>query len=145
MTTSTKRSTASSVFVDTSGFFASLVARDDMHARAARFLRRAGREGIRLVTTDYVLDETVTLLRARGLGHLAEPLLQRVMDSKACGLEWMDAFRFGGARRHAVRNADTSWSFTDCLSFVVMKELGLHRALTKDRHFRDAGFDAILV
>ena len=37
------------------------------------------------------------------------------------------------------------YSFTDCVSFVVMKELGLHEAVTKDGHFKEAGFTALLL
>ncbi len=36
------------------------------------------------------------------------------------------------------------WSLTDCLSFVVMKELGIKDALTPDEHFDQAGFHALL-
>jgi predicted nucleic acid-binding protein len=136
---------ASDMFVDTSGFYASVVARDDAHTRAAHALAKASRARARLITTDYVLDETATLLRARGCGHLVEPLLSRVMASRACRIEWMDAERFASTRRHMARHGDKTWSFTDCFSFVVMAELGLQVALTKDRHFKQAGLRALLV
>jgi predicted nucleic acid-binding protein len=51
------------VFVDTSAWFAAVVPTDSDHLHAARWLA-ANSE--RLLTTDYVVDETLTLLRARG-------------------------------------------------------------------------------
>jgi len=47
---------ASDVFVDTSGFYALLVRRDDQHEMAGRFLAEARDRKARIVTTDYVLD-----------------------------------------------------------------------------------------
>lgn len=44
-----------------------------------------------------------------------------------------------------VKRLDKSWSFTDCLNFVVMKESRLRRALTTDQHFEQAGFEGLLV
>jgi predicted nucleic acid-binding protein len=43
-----------------------------------------------------------------------------------------------------VKRIDSTWSFTDCLSFHIMKELRLGEALTKDVHFQRAGFTALL-
>jgi uncharacterized protein len=43
------------------------------------------------------------------------------------------------------RHQDKEWSFTDCFSFHVMRELKLHRALKSDHHFQQAGFAALLV
>jgi predicted nucleic acid-binding protein len=40
--------------------------------------------------------------------------------------------------------ADKDWSLTDCISFVVMEERGIADALTGDRHFEQAGFQAML-
>lgn len=42
------------------------------------------------------------------------------------------------------RRMDKKWSLTDCLSFVVMEEQGITDALTGDRHFEQAGFNALL-
>jgi predicted nucleic acid-binding protein len=41
--------------------------------------------------------------------------------------------------------SDKEWGLTDCTSFVIMRQLGLHVALTADRHFQQAGFQALLL
>jgi predicted nucleic acid-binding protein len=145
MKKSTRSSTAREIFVDTSGFFALLVAKDPMHARAAEVLDGARRAKHRFVTTDYVLDETATLLRARGAGHLVAGLFDAVFASNACRIVWMDADRFEVCRAFFLEHRDKDWSFTDCVSFCVMRELGLRRALTTDRHFAQARFEPLLV
>lgn len=57
-----------------------------MHGRASELLTRARESNGQIVTTDYVLDETATLLRARGHGHLGKALF----NSKVCQVQWMD-------------------------------------------------------
>jgi hypothetical protein len=135
---------ARDVFVDTSGFYALLVDKDAKHVEADRILRAAGAEKRRLVTTDYVLCETATLLRARGHAQLCEPLFERVLDSPACRILWTTPDRFHKLRAFFQKHSDQEWSFTDCLSFYLMKELGVYDALTKDTHFEQAGFVALL-
>ncbi|HMP77385.1 MAG TPA: PIN domain-containing protein [Kiritimatiellia bacterium] len=128
------------VFIDTSAFYALLVKSDDAHARmAARMAAAAGARG-RFVTTDYVLDETATLLRARGLGHLVAQFLDYVLASNSCRIAWMDPGQFKAVAAFFDKHRDQPWSFTDCFSFVVMKQHSLREALTKDEHFRAAGF-----
>src|SRR5688500_892415 len=87
-------SMARELFVDTSGFFALLANRDPKHQAAERYLRRAKAEKRRLMTTDYVLDESATLLKARGESQLAATLFERVFESDACRVEWTGADRF---------------------------------------------------
>jgi predicted nucleic acid-binding protein len=36
------------------------------------------------------------------------------------------------------------WSLTDCISFVVMNERKIRRALAYDHHFEQAGFEPLL-
>ena len=135
---------AAETFVDTSGFYALLVARDDGHQAASRLLAQARDKQARFVTTDYILDETITLLVARGLGHLVPDFLRATLHSAACHIEWTDPERFSSTAAFLAKHADHRWSFTDCLSFVVMKALRLRNALTKDAHFEEAGFTPLL-
>jgi predicted nucleic acid-binding protein len=39
---------------------------------------------------------------------------------------------------------DKEWSLTDCISFTVMRDHKIVRALTADRHFAQAGFAVLL-
>jgi uncharacterized protein len=131
--------------VDTSGFYTLLVKGDSTHSRASAILARAAQSKNRFVTTDYVLDETATLLKARGHAHLAEAFFETVFASAACRVEWMDPDSFAETRRFFLKHHDQDWSFTDCFSFWVMKTLGVRDALTTDAHFRQAGFNPLLV
>lgn len=145
MKKSTKSSTSTETFVDTSGFYALLIERERWHGRARDILAEAARNRGRFVCSDYVLDETATLLKARGHGHLAQALFEKVFNSAACRVEWMDPDRFEQTRRFFLKHQDEGWSFTDCFSFWVMRSLGLRDALTTDQHFRQAGFNPLLL
>jgi predicted nucleic acid-binding protein len=135
---------ADELFVDSSGFFAMVSKDDSWHLAADRVLRNAKRGNRRLITTDYVLDETATLLKARRLGHLTGNLFDRVLNSSVCCVEWTDEGRFHSTRAFFQRHSDKQWSFTDCVSFSVMKALRISDALTSDRHFEQAGFVVLL-
>jgi len=54
------------------------------------------------------------------------------------------ALRFDAVKAFVRRHADHDYSFTDCASFVVMRELRLSQALTTDGHFAAAGFETLL-
>jgi uncharacterized protein len=118
--------------------------KDEMHPTAARTLRDAERKRGSFVTTDYVLDETATLLVARGLGHLVPPLLEATLHSLACTVEWTGPSELEQAAAFLTKHLDQGWSFTDCVSFLVMRRRRLRAALTKDQHFVKAGFVALL-
>lgn len=135
---------AHDIFVDTSGFYALLVQADDKHAAARRILRNGRTRRRPFVTTVYVLDETATLLKARGLMHLVAPFFETFEKTQACRIEWTDPERFRAAHVFFVKHADQAWSFTDCVSFRVMKQLRLREALTKDAHFHEAGYIVLL-
>ncbi len=111
---------------------------------AAKIVAAARKRRRGFVTTDYVLDETATLLKARGKTHLLAELFERLDQSKACRIEWTDSQRLHDVRAFFLKHADQEWSFTDCLSFRLMAELRLVDALTKDAHFQQAGFTRLL-
>jgi predicted nucleic acid-binding protein len=135
---------ASEAFIDSSGFYALLVKDDDQHAKAMSFMRSAAKKARGFVTTDYVLDETATLLQAREREHVVPAFFESIFASRVCQIVWMDPQRFEQSRTFCLKHLGRKWSFTDCTSFVVMKELRLKEALTKDRHFQAAGFTPLL-
>ena len=135
---------AAEIFIDTSGFYALLVRGDDQHDRAQNAMRKAAKRNQRFVTTDYVLDETATLLMARGFFTVMPSLFHSVAASKACRAVWMDMERFEKTKASFIKNITNRWSFTDCFSFIVMKENRLREALSKDARFRAAGFTPLL-
>jgi hypothetical protein len=133
------------LFMDTGGFVALLSVEEASHEKASSVMKEAGRYHRSVVTTDYVLDETATLLRARGLTKHLKEFLRMTETSQALSIEWMTPDRFAAARTFMLKHLDQEFSFTDCASFVVMKELRLTDALATDKHFRIAGFNPLLL
>jgi len=135
--------TAKATFVDTAGWMMLSDASDAAHGRAKVFRDTwLERRGI-FVSTDFVLDETLTLLRMRLGLDAAERWWNQVEGSARLVWESIDASRAEKARRWFFRWRDKAFSFTDCTSFVVMKERRLRTALTSDRHFLQAGFQIV--
>lgn len=132
-----------SVLVDTAGWMACADAGDAAHRRACEARDTALERGHLLVSTDYVLDETLTLLRVRLGLAAARSWWERVEGSARVRWEWIGVARAEKARGLFFRHRDKNYSFTDCTSFVVMHELKLKRVLTTDRHFRQIGFEVV--
>ena len=85
------------------------------------------------------------MLRARGLTKLLAEFFRLTDESQALSTEWISPDRFSAARKFMLKHLDQEFSFTDCVSFVAMKELHLADALATDSHFRIAGFNPLLV
>ena len=131
------------VFVDTSGWMACADSADPAHARSCAARDTALEAGQLLVTTDFVADETLTLIRFRLGLNAAETWWQQVDRSPRLRWEPIDTDRFEEARRLFLQYRDKAFSFTDCTSCVIMRELRLTRAITTDRHFRQMGFQVL--
>jgi len=131
------------LFVDTAGWMAMADANDPLHesSRSARD-RWMEKEGA-LTVSNYVLDETLTLIRMRLGLAAAKRWWDQVADSPRCNIEWITPVRAEKAIRWFFRWNDQAFSFTDFTSFVLMKELGIEKSLTADRHFTTAGFDIL--
>jgi predicted nucleic acid-binding protein len=117
---------------------------DPAHERARKARDAALEEGKILVTTDYVVDETLTLIRMRLSLIAAEAWWSQLEGSSRLRWEWIGVARAEKARAlFFFRHRDKGYSFTDCTSFIVMKELKLKQVLTTDRHCRQRGFDVL--
>jgi uncharacterized protein len=136
---------ANDIFVDTSGFYSLLIKDEAAHVKAKAILVAAGKKNRCFFTTDYVLDETATLLKARGKNHLLNIFFESFDGSRAVRIEWTDSNRFQNVQQFFLKHSDKEWSFTDCHSFCVMREMHIREALAKDAHFVQAGFIALLL
>ncbi len=129
------------IFADTGFFIAQLKPRDALHERALRWERRTNSP---LLTTEYVLIEVADALSAplnRARFHAFLSFLRR---SSGCEIVPASPALFeSGLQLHAAR-PDKEWSLTDCISFALMQQRGLTRALAYDHHFEQAGFEPLL-
>ena len=124
------------VFVDTGGWFAAVVPTDADHKAAMRSLRQNRQP---LITTDYVVDETLTLLKARGHVQRALIMGQQFFHGSLAVVHYLSPAEILLAWRTFQRFSDKEWNFTDCTSKVVIDALGLTHAFAFDHHFAQFG------
>ena len=128
------------LFVDTSVWFVFANRGDGRHPATLEFV--GSFEG-RLVTSNFVFDETITLCRQR-LGHAISLEFGNALLSgdivdliRALPEDEVAAWDLFSDR------PDQSYSFTDCVSFVMMRRLGIQTAATFDEDFRREGFEVV--
>lgn len=131
------------VFIDTWGWLVLGDSREPAFANVARAYQEACERERSWITTDYVLDETITRLFAARPYGLARRYVDGVFGSAQAGtvvIQHVTPERFRSAWQLRQRYADKpKISFTDLTSFVVMRELGLTRVLSGDAHFEQVG------
>ncbi len=129
------------IFVDSSAWVALADRHDRHHAAAADFYGRVSRgEFGQPITTNYVIQETLTLV-ARRLGpSRAATLATSMTQSRQLITFWIERVHHDGAIALMAQHDDKDWSVTDCTSFVVMRALGADTAFAFDADFAQAGF-----
>lgn len=128
------------LFVDSSGWIALFDSNDKYYTRSKNALEKLEGLPVHMVTSDYVFDEAVTYLRYKTGHHVATRFGQWLLTAKHVEMirineqVWMDAWKMFQAYD------DKEWAFTDCTSFVLMRQHNLWQAFTFDHHFEQAGF-----
>jgi len=131
------------LFVDTSAWVALTDSADRYHQRAIAFRDEiAGQRP--MLTTSYVLDETYTLLLLN-IGYAHTVSLKKRLDTlvaqQIIEVVWVDQPLADDAWQVFERfNTDKVWSYTDCISYSVMRSRGLTEAFAFDHHFEQMGF-----
>lgn len=128
-------------FADTFYYLALLNPRDPAHERTRDLSLALNRPTI---TTAWVLTEIADGLATTPARALFDVLLQNLRsDSDATIIAATEDLFEKGVDLY-VRRPDKEWSLTDCISFVVMRQLNIEDALTADHHFEQAGFRILL-
>ncbi len=132
------------VFLDTGAIMALFDSRDRNHAASLVFKSEI-RGQAKLLLTNYVLDELYTL-GLKNVGYSQTVRMKRDIDAlieqKVIGMIWVTPLIAKTAWSIFEKyNVDKAWSFTDCVSFCVMKETDIKEVFTFDHHFTQMGFD----
>lgn len=128
------------IYIDTGAFLSRYVANDQYHHRAVKAWKRIARERTRCFTSNFVLDETLTLLARRAGYAFAAERAGIFYDSAVLTILRPDRDDEISALEYFQKYADQKVSFTDAVSFVLMRKAKLKRVFSYDRHFQHAGF-----
>jgi uncharacterized protein len=134
----------SELFIDTGPFIARHLGDDQHHAEARAGFAALEQKPSRLFTSNFVLDEAITLLsrragapfaaaRARAwYGSAALEILRPAADDERLAIELLEKY------------GDQRASYTDCVSFVLMRKRRIRRAFSFDADFAAAGFELLV-
>jgi len=132
------------LFVDTGGRVAYFDKSDNAHVMFKDCLSLVIRGTAWLLhTSDYIIDETVTFLRYHISHATACTALDNFRDLETAGLLICHSIDKDLRRRAEElfrQYHDQKFSFTDCTSFALCQQRGLHHVVTVDSDFRILGF-----
>ena len=132
------------IFVDTGAWLALADRHDRDHDRVLEVGRRVARgEFGKQITTNYVLTETLTIVRRRIGLAAAISFAKTLSESDEVRTFWIEPIHHEEAVKLMATHTDKVWSLTDCSSFVVMRALQIRRALALDYDFVRAGFTVV--
>lgn len=132
------------IFVDTSAWVAIEDKKDINHLKALQYKMQLLESQRRLITTNYILDETFTLMLL-DLGYTRtinfKQKLDYLINSNLVIVGFITPdIEKAGWEVFERYNKDKTWSFTDCTSKVIMDIFGIDEAFTFDRHFEQMSF-----
>lgn len=123
------------VFVDTSVFYAAADKKDQNNRRIKDILIAAEKNGALLYTSNYILDETCTLIKRRNGHAAAVNFLRRFKESRITPLRITDEIE-EAAKEIFIKYKDKDFSFTDCTSFALVDNYLLDQILSLDKDFK---------
>lgn len=129
------------VFLDTSYYIAILNPRDQWHKKAVKALKPEDEP----FTSSLIINETVSLMQARGHFSAAIEFLREARENQAVQIVHADPVVQSEAWDLFARWGSAGANAVDCVSFAIMRRTGVRKAATFDAHFRTAGFDAFLL
>ena len=125
------------VFVDTGYILALVNENDQFHAEAIALSEQF--DGQPVVVTDAVLLEIGNAL-SRMDRDAAVQIIEDLRESPGVTVVNLTPELFESAFDLYRHHTDKQWGLVDCVSFVIMRSMGLTTALAFDQHFVQAGF-----
>ena len=130
------------LFVDTGAWYALVDKKDPDHKDAAAFIKA---NSIPLITTNFIFDETVTLLRRRLGWKITGKFGKKLKSSGFVSLSVVNNDDEEEAWKIFLKYRDKDFSYTDCTSFAFMKRHKLDKVFSFDVHFKTMKFHVVPV
>jgi len=127
------------VFLDTGAFLALADEDDDHHAAAKPTYADLILSKAQLLTSNFVLSETYTLIRSK-VSHQAAVEFMKRLDQTGIKVLRAGETIEQTAKAIFVRHDDKDFSFVDCTSFALIDHHRLDHAFAFDSHFRQYRF-----
>ncbi len=126
------------IFADTSGLFALLVKNDYMHVRAGKNFKYFAENKARLVTSSFILVETMALLQRRVSLEAVQDFHTKIYP--LLEVIWVGEDLYARSIQRLLLSNAKDISLVDCLSFEIMEFQEITHAFTFDKHFEEQGF-----
>lgn len=130
------------IFVDSSMFFALVDENDQFHQKAVQIWQTLKKQKVQLITSNYMLNETFTLIRSRRGAKVVDDFRKSLTDIYNIRIIRVTVADEAGAWDWFLKDW-SKLSFNDCVSFALMKRLELKQVATFDEHFQRAGFTIV--
>ncbi len=131
---------ARKIFIDSSAFIALKNRSDQFHDQARFCFETLLQQKTLMLTSDYVLDETITAIRFRKNHREAVTFIKELAQVPLLAVIPIYPVYFKQAINLLMQYKDKEFSFTDCTSFAYMQGHEISTAFTFDHHFKQAGF-----
>lgn len=133
------------LFLDTAYIYALFNTRDQWHSKAVEWQAKVVSANISLITTQFILAEIADGFSAVRFRKSAVKIVHSLLEDAQVEVTPASSDLFHRGLELYESRPDKNWGLTDCFSFVIMQDNGLTDALTTDDHFRQAGFNALLL
>ena len=134
------------IFVDSGAWIALLNQKDQYHDDAVVIYNGLKQQRVRLLTTDYVIDETATWLKYRANHQVAAQFLDLIESVEKTGVltvAEIDKTLFQEAKKLFRQYDSVQLSFTDCTSFAVCQKHKISETYAFDDHFAMMGITVL--
>ncbi|HHO55482.1 MAG TPA: PIN domain-containing protein [Trueperaceae bacterium] len=128
------------IFIDTGAFLARYLSQDQYHEQAIRLWNKLETSQQSICTSNFVVDETITLLARKVSYSFAAQKAKLIFSSNILEIIRVDAKLELQAVQLFEKYADQKVSFTDCVSFAIMRQNNIDEVLGFDKHFEYVGF-----
>jgi len=123
------------VFIDTGAFCALTIPKDQHNLTAKTIYKKIQKDKAIIYTSNYVLDETYTLLKTRGSHTTAVEFMEEISKCGIVNLRVTEDIE-ESAKDIFKRFDDKRLSFTDCTSFVLINRFKIEAVFAFDEHFK---------